>query len=121
MEPNNFDRAEDTERKLREISERPKNWIEGIEKQLEEKSEELNEKRWRTQAEKIKVQIRDRRELPVERLGDESFRVRSKDIDARSEDIIILPSGEKREITWAIPESHEFGSQFWIYFVAPKS
>ncbi|MCD6318203.1 hypothetical protein J7M02_03970 [Candidatus Aerophobetes bacterium] len=97
MESNNFDRAQDTERKLRELS----------------------EKIWRTKAEKIKVQIRNRREVPVERLGDESFRVKNKDIDARSGNIIVLPSGERREIRWALPDRNRF-DEFWIYFIAPK-
>ena len=97
MESDNFDYVEDIEKKLKE----------------------LNEETWE-KAEKIKAQIRDRRGLPVERLTDESFRVRNKDIDARPGNIIILSSGEKREIKWAIPERDRF-DEFWIYFVAPKS
>ena len=97
MESDNFDYVEDIEKKLKE----------------------LNEETWK-KAEKIKAQIRDRRGLPVERLTDESFRVRNKDIDARPGNIIILSSGEKREIKWAIPERDRF-DEFWIYFVAPKS
>ena len=97
MESDNFDYAEEVEKKLKE----------------------LNEETWK-KAEKIKAQIRDRRGLPVERLSDESFRVSNKDIDARPGNIIILPSGEKRKIKWAIPERDRF-DEFWIYFVAPKS
>ena len=59
------------------------------------------------------------REVPVERLGDESFRVKNKDIDARPGNIIVLPSGERREIRWALPDRNRF-DEFWIYFVAPK-
>jgi len=116
MESNNLDRAEDTERKLRELSERPKDWIEDIEKKLQK----LTESTTRTNAKKVKVGVRGKK-IIVEQLDGISFRVRSDVIDVRRGDIIVLPSGEEREVIMAIADpNRRFGEPFYIYFTTTE-
>ena len=118
MKSNNFDRAEDTERKLRELIERPKDYIEDIEKKLRKLTEIVT----RANAKKVKIGIGGKK-IIVEQLGDLSFRVKNN-VMARNDlmsmkpgDGIVLPSGEEREIRTAIPELDRIWLEpFYIYF-----
>ena len=92
MESNDFDYVEDIEKKLKELTEKI------------------------TKGEDIEVRIRGRRVI-VERLHDNSFRVPNDVIDVRPGDPIVLPSGEERQVTWAITDlNRKFGEPFYIYF-----
>ena len=96
MELNNLDGAEDIERRLRELAERM------------------------ATGERIEAELRGRR-VTVERLNDDSFRVRSDVMDVRREDIIVLPSREEREVRWAIPKrNRRWGKPFYIYFATTE-
>lgn len=109
---NDFDHAEDTERKLRELSEQPKDYIEDIEKKLQKLTENVT----RTNAKKVKAEARCRG-IIIERLDDISFRVRNDVIDIRPGDRIVLPTGEEKEIIKAITDrNRRFGESFYIYF-----